>query len=102
MALGTDLQYSIDNMDANIQKIDSLKTDFETTQKDFIALFQDMRTDWVGQGSVEFFNLVDVNWNEGMNACITMLNDLKTALTEARNTYATIETETPNYLNFPQ
>lgn len=96
--MGTDLQYNIENMNANIDKITLLQTEISQLKAKLLEALAQVRIDWQSDGGDEFFKLVDQDWCNGIDACVSLLEDLDSTLTSAKVKYISIEVEAQRLL----
>lgn len=98
--MGVSLKYDTEDLDTGKTNVETLKGNLETARDAMKSGLAQVRTDWVSEGGDAFFDSIDNDWEKGVQNCIDVLDDMISALSDARTKYDDIETNAPTYLKF--
>ena len=91
--MAVNLKYNLVEYQNARNNINQLKTDIETNKSNMLTSLDDIKKDWTTEGGQAFFKSVDESWSDGIDNCITVLEDLISALDDAYTKYEGIEEE---------
>lgn len=98
--MGVDLKYDTLQLGVGQKNIEGLITRLDCAREAMRAGLEQIRTDWVSEGADTFFESIDTEWENSVQSCIDVLDDLNSALKQAIEKYSEISENASGYLKF--
>lgn len=98
--MGVSLKYDIDDFATEKKNVSELKDKIDTARNTMKAGLNQLRSDWVSEGGEAFFESIDDDWENSIQSCIDVLEDIVSALEVTETKYGEIETNATTYLKF--
>ena len=94
------LKYDVECLEKNKENIDYKKETIKTNMDNITTSIHDLKSEWDTIEAQKVYDMVDDDWQEGVNATVEALGDLAEAIKGAKAKYAEIEINAKNNLVF--
>ena len=94
------LKYDVEFLEKNKENIDYKKETIKTNMDNITTSINDLKSEWDTIEAQKVYDMVDDDWQEGVNATVEALGDLAEAIKGAKAKYAEIEINAKNNLVF--